>query len=184
MLSTTPPPLLCQTTNLLIANGRFFEDGDLGEFTCVTHNGSSLVDYVLADKIDTQCLSNFKIIDFNEFSDHAPVSISFITGKTENTAANRESHTSKIEYDDSKTDIFRTQPMNNNETLRQLTENINSGPVDRIVESFTNYIPHFRCLVRLSTDVKTIIHPFSKINGSRQIAYHQQESLNMLEMYI
>ena len=30
--------------------------------------------------------------------------------------------------------------MNNNEILRQLTENINSGPVDSIVESLTNYI--------------------------------------------
>ena len=88
------------------------------------------------------------------------------------TAANRESHTSKIEYDDSKTDSFRTQLMNSNEILRQLTEKINSGLVDSIVElSQTTYmIPHFRCLVRLSTDVKTIIHPFSKINGSMQIA--------------
>ena len=38
--------LLCQKTNLLIANGRYFEDSEIGEFTFVTQNGSSVVDYM------------------------------------------------------------------------------------------------------------------------------------------
>ena len=65
--------LLCQSAGLLIANGRVHEDNHLGEHTFISSNGTSVVDYLLTSPIDMEYLSNFKILDFNEFSDHAPL---------------------------------------------------------------------------------------------------------------
>ena len=84
--------LLCQTTNSLIANGRYFEDSEIGEFTFVTQNGSSVVDYVLLSEDDIFCLDNFEILELNEFSDHAPILLSFPTRNTMKPAHNTSNH--------------------------------------------------------------------------------------------
>ena len=69
--------LLCQTANLIIANGRLHSDRYIGEFTYCGHNGLSTVDYLLLNPNDASSLSDFDILLFNEFSDHAPIHISF-----------------------------------------------------------------------------------------------------------
>ena len=51
----------------------------LGQHTLVCNNGMSVVDYLLASPVDITHLSNFKILDFNEFSDHAPVFLTFLS---------------------------------------------------------------------------------------------------------
>lgn len=69
--------LLCQTSGLLIANGRSHEDCNVGGHTFISLNGLSTVDYLLANPFDIQCLSGIKILNFNAFSDHAPIFFSF-----------------------------------------------------------------------------------------------------------
>ena len=68
--------LLCQTSDLFIANGRVHEDRSIGAHTFMSLNGMSTVDYLIANPSDLKCLSNFKILNFNEFSDHALVFLS------------------------------------------------------------------------------------------------------------
>ena len=62
---------LCKATDLLIANGRLGDDKDIGEFTCVTSRGRSVVDYLLLSLQNFDCVSHFKICDIDEHSDHS-----------------------------------------------------------------------------------------------------------------
>ena len=59
----------CKDTNLLIANGSL-NDGD---FTFQGSQGSSTVDYVLLNNHDFQYVTEFTILEQNEFSDHSPL---------------------------------------------------------------------------------------------------------------
>lgn len=69
--------LLCQTSNLIIANWWVLSDCSSGEFTYCSHNGLSVVDYLLLNPNDVQHLTDFKVLEFNEFSDHAPIYFTF-----------------------------------------------------------------------------------------------------------
>ena len=62
---------LCKSTDLLIANGRLGDDKDIGEFTCVTSRGRSVVDYLLLSLQNFDCVSHFSICDIDEHSDHS-----------------------------------------------------------------------------------------------------------------
>ena len=85
---------------------------------------------------------NFKILDFNEFSDHAPVFFAFLSQNhsKENTPSNVTRPEQKIFYDESKSCLFRSELVNRNDQLQRLNEHVNIGPVDSIVDSFTDYI--------------------------------------------
>ena len=65
---------LCQSTGLLIANGRLLIDHDKGSYTFCSHQGQSTVDYLLLNLSDFETLSHFDILELNEYSDHAPIS--------------------------------------------------------------------------------------------------------------
>ena len=134
--------LLCQSAGLLIANGRVHEDNHLGEHTFISSNGTSVVDYLLTSPIDMEYLSNFKILDFNEFSDHAPLFFSMATKTFQNTQSAKPATRSelKIVYDQSKAADFTSELMNNNEVLHRLTDCVNNSTVDSIVNSFTEYM--------------------------------------------
>ena len=68
--------LLCQTSGLFITNGRVHECRTTGAHTFIALNEMSTVDYLLANLSDLKRLSNFKILNLNEFSDHAQVFLS------------------------------------------------------------------------------------------------------------
>ena len=61
---------LCKSSGLLIGNGRLGADQYIGDFTCVTNQGRSVVDYFLLPYYDFKYISHFIICDPDEFSDH------------------------------------------------------------------------------------------------------------------
>ena len=63
---------LCYNTGLTICNGRLGNDRD-GKFTFCSPNGRSLIDYMLASPNDYDKISNFGILNINEFSDLSPL---------------------------------------------------------------------------------------------------------------
>ena len=135
--------LLCQSSGLLMANGRVHDDCNNGEHTFMSFNGLSVVDYLLANSSDLEYLSNFRILDFNEFSDHAPLFFSFLLRMSERESRAQENPRAKLKivYDESQAAYFRLELMNNNEVLQRLTECVNNnGPVNSIVDSFTDYM--------------------------------------------
>ena len=65
---------LCKAANLRIVNGRLFNDKSIGRITCIMHNGESIVDYLLTSHENFTEHSDFSIHEFNEYSNHAPIS--------------------------------------------------------------------------------------------------------------
>ena len=70
----------CIAHDLYIVNGRTASDPE-GSNTCYSHNGSSLVDYVLCSRYVVDCI-DLKVEDLNPLSDHCSIttSISLKTG--------------------------------------------------------------------------------------------------------
>ena len=68
---------LCKATEHIIANGRLHKDRE-GNFTFCSSRGLSVTDYLLCRISDIDSISNFEILNWNEFSDHAPIYFTFI----------------------------------------------------------------------------------------------------------
>ena len=90
--------------------------------------GQSIVDYLLLDFSDFETISYFDILDFNEYSDHAPIIFQFnLKGphtRIFDTSNNETFINRKIVFDDSKTDLFHTQLMNNNDAFLRLISDV------------------------------------------------------------
>ena len=131
---------LCKAVNMRIVNGRLHKDRSIGRMTCYTHNGESVVDYVLTSQINFNIISDFEIGDFMEYSNHAPVSLSIKTF-TDIQSDVKHEHTSynwKPEYKDAFiNDITRDSPILN----QIISDGIeNDYEPDDIVTSFTKFI--------------------------------------------
>ena len=95
---------LCKATGLRIVNGRLFENTD--KMTCFTPNGESLIDYILTMRYNFSSFTNVTVHDYNEFSNHAPISFALKIGtqrSREATAKFRETYTWN---EDCKIDFF------------------------------------------------------------------------------
>ena len=54
---------LCKSTGLRILNGRFGKDVNIGKFTYLTNNSSSVIDFFVAELGIFNCISDFEIQD-------------------------------------------------------------------------------------------------------------------------
>ena len=63
----------CKSTGLRIANGRVGQDSQVGQFTCVTKKGSSVVDYIICDPALFPLFTDFKVNSPNIMSDHCSI---------------------------------------------------------------------------------------------------------------
>ena len=63
----------CKMCDIRIANGRVGDDDGVGDFTYMNYNGQSVIDYVMCSTQLLQKMPCFKLLDFNENSDHRPV---------------------------------------------------------------------------------------------------------------
>lgn len=156
---------LCQCTGLLIGNSRLYGDIDIGKYTFCSHNGQSTVDYLLLKLSDFEILSYFDVLDFNEFSDHAPITLQFNLKSpfkhTSNPTNNETFINRKIIWVDSKTDLFHSQLMNNNEHFRRLISDARSKPID----------PWYKILPAYYMTMPLMF------SGKRSVANHGQNSV-------
>lgn len=123
-----------------IVNGRLHNDKSVGRMTCYTHNGESVVDYVLTEPLNFQIISNFKVGDFTEYSNHAPISFSLKTFTNRINDPTKERHYYK--WDDKYKNDFLTDISRDSHILnRLLIDGIdrNCEP-DDIVTNFTKFI--------------------------------------------
>ena len=81
---------MCKSTGLLIGNGRLCADQDIGEFTCITPRGRSVVDYFLLSLSDFDYISEFCICDPDEYSDHCALFICLNLLSTETFSSTEE----------------------------------------------------------------------------------------------
>ena len=56
---------LCKTTEIAIVKGRIGQDKSHGEYTCITHNGKSNIDYFLAEYFCFNSFVNFTVNSFH-----------------------------------------------------------------------------------------------------------------------
>ena len=133
---------LCKNTNIRILNGRYGNDKEIGDFTCIKTNGKSLIDYMLCSPIITQNQSNFTIHEKQPESDHKPISISLLVGNISPEEVQQYDKYSCFKWDQSKLDeIKQTLCDPNNPCLQQFLDsmvmNCSSGSV---ASYFDNYI--------------------------------------------
>ena len=121
-------------------------DSQLGEFTFCSHAGrTSVVDYLLLNYSDFDSISEFKILNFNEFSDHAPIlfSIKTKTCAFQNSNDNHNTHAqSNITWEESKVTEFRHMLLNNIEPLHSVLDDVfnSTTNIDDVVTSFTSHL--------------------------------------------
>ena len=132
---------LCKTTGLQIANGRLHADKSVGEYTYMSHNGMSVVDYLLACNNDFQYISAFEIMPPSSCSDHNAVYFCVERLCPVSVPHNFDSHEDiYLEWDDSKINIFREYLSNNTERLTRLTDNVHNATVDESIHCFTVFM--------------------------------------------
>ena len=69
---------LCRNNEMAILNGRVRIDGNLNRsncYTCIRYNGSSVVDYVIAQIEALKIMTNFEVLEKLVESDHTPLSL-------------------------------------------------------------------------------------------------------------
>lgn len=92
---------LCRCLDLKIVNGRFGSNNNIGDFTCISNQGSSTVDYCIASPELFPYFDNFTVdlVDKSLSDVQSPISLTF---KTDNVvhknAKETESDPSAIEY--------------------------------------------------------------------------------------
>ena len=107
---------LCRMSGIRIVNGRKIGDSS-GKKTCHEWNGSSTVDYMLADESIFQLIQTFKVGDeFNHLSDHCPFSATLNLNFNKNTSVVQQSVESapkKIKWDDKIETLFKLKMSSN-----------------------------------------------------------------------
>ena len=134
---------ICQSTGLLIANGRLLKDRKIGKFTFCGHRGQSTVHYLLFNFQDFETLSYFDFLELNEYSDHAPLSFHIRLKsqyESENTFERNEEITHKIVWDNERVADFKSLLINNNDLIQRLTSDVASETVDDVVNNFTQFL--------------------------------------------
>ncbi|VDI55947.1 Hypothetical predicted protein [Mytilus galloprovincialis] len=122
---------LCKESGLRILNGRTIGD-PLGKCTCITYNGSSLVDYTLVSSNLLQCIGNFKVSDFTPISDHCLISCSLLACFQKcknNTGTKLDPFPGKFVWDNKAIDCYTTN-IQNSHVKQRLDEFVNDKQID------------------------------------------------------
>ncbi|VDI52740.1 Hypothetical predicted protein [Mytilus galloprovincialis] len=129
---------LCYNTGLTICNGRLGNDRD-GKFTFCSPNGRSLIDYMLASPNDYDKISNFGILNINEFSDHSP--LVFEVGIKTVTEENLPKVSSFIKWEKDKVEEYKTKLNLHKNVMTEIVENLQQvGDANSAVKSLTDII--------------------------------------------
>ena len=122
---------LCKATEMRIVNGRIFRNTD--KMTCFTHNGESVVDYLISSENNFSSLSSMIVHEYNEFSNHAPISFS-LKICTERSREATTKYTYNVRWNDQHKENFVNSLKNDIHLLHDIVQEDVS--VDIIVGSF------------------------------------------------
>ncbi|XP_060587663.1 uncharacterized protein LOC132743153 [Ruditapes philippinarum] len=132
---------LCKSTCCRIANGRISNDYGIGAFTFASRQGASLIDYLLAKERDFVNISDFKVHDFNEWSDHCPISVTLNCNAMPEEVNN--SGFMKIRWSDEFKSEFRSGIIGCLPQFNRLTEDMyiqDRASVNNILNEFTDTV--------------------------------------------
>ena len=112
-------------------------------YKCEFQESQSWVGFRMSCDFDT--LSHFEILQFNEFSDHAPLSFNFYLKPRNKEHEHLNTQTDpeisrKMVWDNAKIDDFKMLLNNSMDGIHRLTTDINNEPVDDVVKNFTQFL--------------------------------------------
>ena len=164
---------LCQEFNLCMGNGRLGDDKQVGQFTCVTWNGASTVDYLLFSHSFLDCLVHFEILDISEFSVHFPLAFTIQVFYETNVAAtvaypvhpggHKLEQRMKYKWNDQEKDAF----LNKLEQNRNVLQSLEAG-CERDIESSLDVF--YNTIDKCASSMKTICRPNSYKKVEKQNA--------------
>ena len=136
---------LCISCNLYIMNGRLGLPTNSGNFTCITANGQSAVDYLICRDTSLRIMKNMELLQLLPESDHTP--LSFQMNCTKPLQSHRPSNSSTYNsYRWRREDREAYQENINSDPCKNLKDNIitlsgdQSADVDTIVDVYYNYM--------------------------------------------
>ena len=164
---------LCIAAGLKILNGRTFGDA-VGSFTCHKYNGSSVVDYVLADNTTLSQIRYFKVDELiGDLSDHCLISFGLAVSVQSQTIT-KTPKTSNVPRRFKWVDGADTklQEILGNDYNQQLITDIMSSTdedIDHVVDSVNTLLckAASKCLKRVSTIRKTRNKPWFNLSYSQ-----------------
>ena len=126
---------LCKAVNIQCLNGRSEKDKD-GRYTCMTHAGESVVDYLFTYYGNFSDITDFTVMDFNEYSNHAR--ISFILSVNTNTEALNWDKYCTYKWNEN----FKNDFMNSLQTDISVLDGIihSNQSINETVEQFSSFI--------------------------------------------
>ena len=126
---------LCKSTLIRIVNSRI---GDSNHHTFYSHNGCSVIDYLLAQEENFSLLKQFGVGTFNEWSDHALLHFSLYCN---NTARDKYSYTeTKYKWKSNLTAQFRSIVIANLPNFNSILNSISTNApetVNNAVDQFS-----------------------------------------------
>ena len=164
---------LCKSVDFRIVNGRLFTDTH--KMTCYTANGESVVDYVVTSQQNFEQFSDMRVQNFNEFSNHAPISFSLKINTARSSTAvptykkvNKWDENLKNDF----TNILRQDIILLNNFM------ISNDNVDENVHFFTNFVTtrakaFFEKNVKISQECK-----FNCSNSNNRQAWFDEDCKN------
>ena len=141
---------LCKANEMRIVNGSIFCNTD--KMTCFTPNGESLVDYIVTGEYNFASFSNVTAHDYNEFSNHAPISFCLKIGTHRTGEATTKYRNVFIWNEEYKTD-FVNSLKNDLNLLQNFVDE--TGSLDCIVDKFSTIItdranPYFEKIIKVN----------------------------------
>ena len=138
---------LCKDHNLVVANGR--TPGDLlGNFTCYSNKGASVVDYVICDKPFLKKCKKMKVQAPMFNSAHTPIDLSLDCKVIHQTKSEKAPlpPAPKLIWDSTKAEVLKKEisSQENSEKLIEIGENIGSAAsvmeIDKFAKDFTDLL--------------------------------------------
>lgn len=132
----------CQSTSFVIGNSRLYNDLNIGDLTYYSPNGGSVVDYLLLHINEFKNISDFCILDPNEFSDHCGISFS-LCGKKTKAGSGFVTHETEtfLKWDETKITEFQQLLITEKNTFDSLTDKLletNNNTINDTLDSFIN----------------------------------------------
>ena len=145
---------LCKSLNLRIINGRFGSDKGLGEFTCHTPRGETVVDYIIISDSLIPQVGDFSVepLDCTLSDVHSAISMSLLQDSVIPHQINQCEHTEVIENDNTlsqqlsykhkwKTGVNATFKQSfNTESVVELLETLNGMNIDNTTQETMNNV--------------------------------------------
>ena len=151
---------LCKGACMRIVNGRLGDDFGVGNFTFISSQGMSLIDYLLAKECNFARLSRFTILPINEWSDHCPMQFALFC----NNPVNELYYDDEIvKWNDNFKSIFRTSLIAKLPLLNNIITDVNLNK-----QSVSSAVRDFTAVMREVTDPLFVKHvtrkPFSNFS--------------------